>query len=179
MKSAFLSPVRQWLPLLTLPFLIASCAHIPELGALTDHGGTKGRKIVVDLSEQRANLYYRGEMVATSPVSTGREGKATPAGQFRVIQKDRDHRSSLYGDYVRDGKVVVKNIDVRKTARPAGCRFVGVPMPYFLRFSDACGLHAGHLPGYPASSGCVRLPQRQAKRFYDAVQVGTPVVVKR
>lgn len=161
------------------PVFFASCTHIPELGAMMDHGGTRGRKIVVDLSEQRAWLYHRGEMVATSPVSTGREGKTTPSGQFRVIQKDRDHRSSLYGDYVRDGKVVVKNIDVRKAPRPAGCRFLGAPMPYFLRFSDACGLHAGHLPGYPASSGCVRLPQRQAKRFYDAVQVGTPVMVKR
>lgn len=179
MKSPLKIALRRWLPLLLSPLLVASCARIPELGAMTDHGGTKGRKIVVDLSEQRAWLYHRGEMVATSPVSTGREGKTTPSGQFRVIQKDRDHRSSLYGDYVRDGRVVVKNIDVRKAPCPAGCRFVGVPMPYFLRFSDACGLHAGHLPGYPASSGCVRLPQRQAKRFYDAVQVGTPVTVKR
>ncbi|MFD0892475.1 L,D-transpeptidase family protein [Luteolibacter ambystomatis] len=179
MKSPSKTQLRRWLSLLLSPLLFASCARIPELGAMMDRGGTKGRKIVVDLSEQRAWLYHRGEMVATSPVSTGREGKATPAGQFHVIQKDRDHRSSLYGDYVRDGRVVVKNIDVRKAPRPAGCRFVGVPMPYFLRFSDACGLHAGHLPGYPASSGCVRLPQRQAKRFYDAVQVGTPVMVKR
>jgi len=55
---------------------------------------------------------------------------------------------------------------------------VGVPMPYFLRFTSAYGLHAGKLPGYPASSGCIRLPKRQAKRFYDAVRVGTPVTVQ-
>ena len=57
--------------------------------------------------------------------------------------------------------------------------FEGVPMPYFLRFSGAYGLHAGRLPGYPASSGCIRLPKRQAKRFYDAVRIGTPVIVQR
>jgi lipoprotein-anchoring transpeptidase ErfK/SrfK len=96
-----------------------------------------------------------------------------------VIEKDADHRSSLYGNYVCKGKVVKENIDVRKGGRPPGARFEGVPMPYFLRFSGAYGLHAGRLPGYPASSGCIRLPKRQAKRFYDAVRVGTPVIVQR
>lgn len=158
---------------------MASCTTIPELGALADKGGTSGRKIVVNLKSQRAYLYHRGKLVAESPVSSGREGKETPVGRFSVTEKDIDHRSSLYGNYVRDGKVVKENVDVRKGGRPAGSRFEGVPMPYFLRFSGACGLHAGKIPGYPASSGCIRLPQRQAKRFYDAVRVGTPVIVER
>lgn len=158
---------------------LASCASIPELGGMMDHGGTKGRKIRVSLSAQKAYLYQHGKLVAVSPISSGREGKATPVGRFSVVEKDFDHRSSLYGNYVSGSKVVKENVDIRKGGRPAGTRFQGVPMPYFLRFSGACGLHAGNIPGYPASSGCVRLPKRQAKRFYEAVRVGTPVIVER
>jgi lipoprotein-anchoring transpeptidase ErfK/SrfK len=153
--------------------------HVPELGALADQGGSSHRRIVVSLGEQKARLYHRGDLVAVSPISSGREGKRSPVGRFSVIEKDADHRSSLYGNYVCKGKVVKENIDVRKGGRPPGARFEGVPMPYFLRFSGAYGLHAGRLPGYPASSGCIRLPKRQAKRFYDAVRVGTPVIVQR
>ncbi|WP_052573367.1 L,D-transpeptidase family protein [Haloferula sp. BvORR071] len=164
--------------LLLLP-LAASCAHIPELGALADHGGTRNRKIVVKLGEQKAYLYHQNEVVAVSPISSGREGRHTPTGRYSVIEKDIDHRSSVYGNYVRDGKVVKQNVDIRKGERPPGSKFEGVPMPYFLRFTGGYGLHAGNLPGYPASAGCVRLPKRQAKRFYDAVRLGTPVTVER
>ena len=157
---------------------IVSCTTIPELGALADRGDSRHRRIVVSIGAQKAYLYRHGEWVAVAPISSGREGRDTPNGNFSVLEKDIDHRSSLYGNYVRDGKVVVENIDVRKGGCPAGAKFVGVPMPYFLRFTSAYGLHAGKLPGYPASSGCIRLPKRQAKRFYDAVRVGTPVTVQ-
>ncbi|WP_367870240.1 L,D-transpeptidase family protein [Luteolibacter sp. Populi] len=170
---------RRTLVLFLAPLLLANCTTIPELGAMADKGGTRQRRIVVKLAEQKAYLYHRDKMVAVSPISSGREGKHTPVGRFSVIEKDIDHRSSLYGNYVRSGKVVKENIDVRKGGRPPGCKFEGVPMPYFLRFTGAYGLHAGNLPGYPASSGCVRLPKRQAKRFYDAVRLGTPVTVQR
>lgn len=167
------------LPLFVLPLLFGSCANIPELGGMMDRGGTRHRKIVVKLGEQKAYLHHHDKVVAISPISSGREGKGTPTGRFSVVEKDADHRSSLYGNYVRGGKVVKENIDIRKGGRPAGCKFEGVPMPYFLRFTGAYGLHAGNVPGYPASSGCVRLPKRHAKRFYDAVRTGTPVVVQR
>ncbi len=158
---------------------LASCATVPELGGMMDKGGTSGRRIMVSLKAQRASLYQHGKLVAVAPISSGREGKATPVGKFRVVEKDHDHRSSLYGNYVRTGKIVKENVDIRKGGRPGGSKFEGVPMPYFLRFSGAYGLHAGNVPGYPASSGCVRLPKRHAKRFYDAVKVGTPVIVER
>ncbi|MBK1817788.1 L,D-transpeptidase family protein [Luteolibacter yonseiensis] len=156
-----------------------SCTTVPELGGLMDRGGTSGRRIVVSLKSQQATLYHQGKVVAVAPISSGREGKDTPVGRYSVIQKSPDHRSSIYGNYVRNGKVVKENVDNRKTPRPAGSKFEGVPMPYFLRFTGAYGLHAGNVPGYPASSGCVRLPKRHAKRFYDAVRIGTPVVVQR
>ncbi len=158
---------------------LASCATVPELGGLMDRGDSNGRRIVVSLKSQKATLYHHGKVVAIAPISAGREGKGTPVGRYSVIQKSPKHRSSLYGNYVKNGKVVKENIDNRKTQRPAGSKFEGVPMPYFLRFTGAYGLHAGNVPGYPASSGCVRLPQRHAKRFYDAVKIGTPVIVQR
>lgn len=165
--------------LLALLLSFVGCASVPELGGLMDRGGTNGRRIEVSLKDQRATLFHLGKVVAVAPISSGREGKGTPVGSFRVIQKSPDHRSSLYGNYVRDGKVVKENVDIRKGGRPSGSRFEGVPMPYFMRFTGAYGLHAGNVPGYPASSGCVRLPERHAKRFFDAVKVGTPVVVRR
>lgn len=158
---------------------MASCTTVPEISGLMDRGGKDGRKIVVSLKSQQASLYHYGKLVAVSPISSGREGKATPVGHFQVVEKDIDHRSSFYGNYVSKGKVLKENVDIRKGGRPPGSKFVGVPMPYFLRFNGAYGLHQGNVPGYPASSGCVRLPVRHAKRFYEAVKVGTPVVVKR
>ena len=159
--------------------LFSSCASVPELGGWLDRGDTRNRRIVVKLGEQKAYLYHRNEIVAVAPVSSGREGKNTPTGSFTVVEKDADHRSSLYGDFVQNGRILKKNIDVRKGNRPPGSEFRGVPMPYFLRFTGAYGLHAGNVPGYPASSGCVRLPERHAKRFYNVVRVGTPVIVQR
>ncbi len=157
---------------------LAGCASVPELGGLVDRG-TKDRTIIVRLDEQKAYLLHYGDVVAVSPVSTGREGYATPAGKYRVVQKDIDHRSTLYGAYVKNGRIVKANVNVKKDKKPAGATFIGAPMPYFLRVNGAVGLHAGHVPGYPASHGCIRLSPRQAKRFYHAVQVGTPVIIYR
>lgn len=165
--------------LILTAWALGSCATIPELGGIMDRGGTDGRRIRVSVSEQKAYLYHQGKVVAVAPISSGREGKSTPVGRFKVIQKSPNHRSSLYGNYVHNGKTVKENVDVRKASRPPGSKFEGAPMPYFLRFNGAYGLHAGNVPGYPASSGCVRLPQRHAKRFYDAVRLGTPVIVER
>lgn len=77
------------------------------------------------------------------------------------------------------GTVVKPNVDVRKQSRPPGAHFVGASMPYFVEFKPGYGLHAGHLPGYPASHGCVRLPYWRARQFYQAVHLGTPVIVKK
>jgi lipoprotein-anchoring transpeptidase ErfK/SrfK len=96
-----------------------------------------------------------------------------------VIRKDQDHRSSVYGDYVNDsGRVVKANVDVRKSRRPPGSHYLGASMPYFLEFKPGYGLHAGHLPGYPASHGCVRLPYWKARQFFNESKIGTPVIVR-
>ncbi len=182
--SAFdrvIRPALHWLALLLAVVTLTGCntvtdmvtAHIPS-----PHTGKAS--IVIRLHRQEATLLRGGNVVTTTRVSTGREGYGTPIGTFRVQRKDEDHRSSLYGDYVnRDGDVVRPNVDVRKTPRPPGTHLLGAPMPFFLQFKPGYGLHAGHLPGYPASHGCVRLSYWKARQFYQAARVGTKVTILR
>ena len=135
---------------------------------------------MIDLEQQRA-YFYRGEtIVGLSVVSTGREGYDTPPGDFRITQKDPAHVSSIYGDYVdRNGQVVMENVDLTKDRRPRGAVFRGAPMPYFLRIHGGIGMHAGYLPGYPASHGCIRLPKQMAVHFFQNATVGTHVAIRQ
>lgn len=134
--------------------------------------------IRIDLSQQEAVFYKSGVEVGRAPVSTGREGYHTPTGNFRVIQKNADHISNLYGDYVDyAGNVVKANVGVNRDRRPPGTQFRGAPMPYFMRVSGAVGMHAGYLPGYPASHGCIRMPRGAAEVFFQNAPVGTPVTI--
>jgi lipoprotein-anchoring transpeptidase ErfK/SrfK len=137
-------------------------------------------KIVIELAEQRAYLYIGDKLDYSTTCSTGREGYGTPTGKYKVTEKDLNHKSSAYGSYVsRDtGQIVVRDADSRKTSAPRGTEYEGAPMPYFLRFSGGYGLHQGHVPHYPASHGCIRLPASAAARFFWAAKVGTPVIVK-
>ncbi len=134
--------------------------------------------IVIDLGSQEARFYKGGELVGMSPISSGREGYRTPTGSFSIIQKNADHHSNLYGDYVDSaGNVVVKNIGIQEDRRPAGTSFRGAPMPYFMRITGGVGMHAGYLPGVPDSHGCIRMPKEMAEIFYANVSNGTPVQV--
>lgn len=142
--------------------------------------GVKGNaSIVVDLGAQRAYFYRGKTKVGVSKISSGREKFRTPAGSYRVIQKDKDHVSSAYGDYVNSSGAVVKaNVSSARTPRPKGSHFRGAKMPYFLRFYAGFGLHAGYVPDYPASHGCVRLPSFMARHFFENASLGTPVRVQ-
>ncbi len=133
--------------------------------------------VEIDLQEQRAYLLENGRPVLASPISSGRYGHLTEDGSFKVIEKERNHYSSIYGKIVdASGRTVVADADVDMKV-PSGCRFVPAPMPYFMRFHGSDGMHAGYLPGYPASHGCVRMPDQYAVAFFNAVSVGTPVTV--
>jgi lipoprotein-anchoring transpeptidase ErfK/SrfK len=144
-----------------------------------DGDSTNGKpSITISLREQRAYFYKSGVLVGVSQLSTGREGLNTPYGRFSIIQKDVNHVSSLFGDYVDSaGNVVVPNVDVTKDPKPPGARFRGTPMPYFMRIVSGTGLHAGYLPGYPASHGCIRMPEFMAENFFKSVSLGTPVTI--
>jgi len=107
--------------------------------------------MVVSLSEQRAYVYRNGLLEAATTVSTGKPGHRTPTGVFTILQKDKSHHSSLYNN---------------------------AAMPYQERLTwDGIALHAGGLPGYPESHGCIHLPTEFARRLFETTTLGMTVVV--
>jgi hypothetical protein len=107
--------------------------------------------VVISLPEQMAYVYRNGVRIAVSTCSTGKPGHATPTGVFVVLEKDKHHHSSTYND---------------------------APMPNMNRLTwDGVALHAGNLPGYPASHGCVRLPMAFSEKLWTVTHVGTPVII--
>ena len=106
-------------------------------------------EIVVSIPDQMAYVYRGGALIGASTVSTGREGHETPTGRFEILQKRREHYSNLYDN---------------------------APMPFMQRLTwDGIALHGGHVPGHPASHGCVRLPQRFARSLYEVTRLGAAV----
>lgn len=107
--------------------------------------------VVVSLSTQRAVVYRNGVPIGISTVSTGRKGYETPTGVFVILEKQTEHFSSTYDN---------------------------APMPYMQRLTwKGIALHAGNLPGYPASHGCIRLPHEFARHLYQNTQRGMTVVI--
>ena len=144
----------------------------------TGDGVLGAPSITIDLGSQTATFFKGNQPVGKSPVSTGREGYGTPTGNFKITQKNKTHFSNLYGDFVdAAGNVVKANVAAGRHRCPPGARFRGAPMPYFMRIHGAVGMHAGYLPGYPASHGCIRLPRGAAQRFFENAPIGTPVRV--
>jgi lipoprotein-anchoring transpeptidase ErfK/SrfK len=136
-------------------------------------------RIVVSIPKQRAYLMIGEKIVADGPVSSGRRGHESPTGHMHVLEKDPNHHSSLYGDFVDgSGRVVRGGVSARIDSAPSGTHFEGAAMKWFLRLTeDGVGMHVGILPGYPASHGCIRQSVDGAKLFYDYVKVGTTVDV--
>lgn len=183
---------------LSVLVLCTSCAELEEAGRAATEAARSGAaalsprtaywnprrasgrsKIVVNLGAQRAYFYKGKTVIGESTISTGRRGYETPPGKYSVIQKDEHHVSTIYGDFVdKRGRVVQTNVSSRKDRPPAGTQFVGARMPYFLRFRGEYGMHAGYVPRYRASHGCIRMPTEMAKHFFHAAELGTPVTVR-
>jgi hypothetical protein len=122
-----------------------------EDAALQPAGGASGVTILISIPGQVAYVYRDGVLIAASTVSTGKPGKTTPAGDFTILQKRVHHRSNLYSN---------------------------APMPFMQRLTwDGIALHAGALPGYPASHGCIRFPREFARRLFEITALGTAVSV--
>lgn len=136
--------------------------------------------VVISLSKQRAYLMVGNRVAVDTPISTGVHPGWTPVGTFCILQKIRDHRSNLYGSIVTDsGQLVRGGVNSRKISIPRGHRFQGAPMKYFMRIDwGGVGMHVGHLPGYPASKGCIRMPEEGAEAIFHAVDLKTPVIVR-
>jgi lipoprotein-anchoring transpeptidase ErfK/SrfK len=134
-------------------------------------------RVIINLSDQRACLVQQGRITLVSPIASGKPGWSTPTGNFRIFNKDIDHRSRSFGLVVDAYGRVVNPSATPGSHVPRGGHYEPAPMPYFLEFSPAVGMHAGYLPGYPASHGCVRMPRDLAALFFERVSVGTPVTV--
>jgi len=136
--------------------------------------------IIVSLGKQRAYLMIGEQIVVDSPISSGKVGHTSPSGSMKVLEKDPNHHSSLYGDFVDGyGRIVRAGVSMHIDAAPSGTHFQGAEMKWFMRLTDeGVGMHVGIVPGYPASHGCIRMPSDGAKLFYDHVKVGTPVEVQ-
>ena len=107
--------------------------------------------VYVDLGRQRATVYRNGVRIGVSTISSGKDGYETPTGVFTILEKDKDHRSRTYDD---------------------------APMPYQQRLTwKGVAMHAGNLPGFPASHGCVRLPMEFAKKLFTVTPMGGTVVI--
>jgi len=108
-------------------------------------------RVVIDLADQMAFAYSDDELIGVSTISSGTDERPTPTGVFPILEKKRMHRSIKYDN---------------------------APMPYMQRLDDyGVALHAGHLPGFPASHGCVRLPPAFAAKLFAATSVGTVVMI--
>jgi lipoprotein-anchoring transpeptidase ErfK/SrfK len=106
-------------------------------------------EIVVSIPQQVAYIYRGGTLIGLTTVSTGRPGHATPTGRFPILEKHREHYSNLYN---------------------------AAPMPFMQRLTmGGIALHAGQIPGHPASHGCVRLPLDFARILFGVTQIGATV----
>ena len=141
-------------------------------------------KFVVDLDGQRTYFYVDNKLTAASGIASGRKYYRTETGDFTVGQKDLNHRSSSYGNFVsKGGGTIMGDVQNGFDPTPVGARFEGALMKYFMRFHyngkpTAMGFHRGVLPGHPASHGCVRLPDKMASWFFAKVPQGTPILVR-
>lgn len=136
-------------------------------------------RIVVSLKDQRAVLLQEDLVLLDFPIASGKRSHPTPPGSYTILQKSKEYRSNLYGKILdAEGNVVDGDADIRTDAIPEGGSFVGSSMPYWLRLTNTgVGLHVGHLPGRPASHGCVRMPSKTAPIVYSLVEKGTPVEI--
>ena len=148
-----------------------------ELEAVVNQGNSHLR---ISLSKQRVYLMTGDQVYIDAPISSGKAGHSTPRGSFSVLEKDADHRSSIYGNFVdRKGRVVRAGVSTRIDSAPSGTHYEGAPMWWFCRLTNGgVGMHIGILPGYPASHGCIRLPAEIAPIIYSRVRIGTRIVVE-
>ena len=136
-------------------------------------------RVLVSISKQRAYLMLNEETAIDTPVSTGKAAGMTPIGKFSVMEKDPDHHSNIFGDFVdAKGRIVRGGVSMKIDSAPSGTHYIGAPMKWFMRLTDGgVGMHIGLLPGYPASHGCVRRPAEIAPLIYQNVKIGTPVEI--
>src|SRR5471032_808845 len=156
--------IRRWGPpaLVTLAAMAALTALSPDAAARQAHpapptevtaprGAGEPIMAIVSIKTQQVTFYDADGWILRAPVSTGVKGRETPAGVFALIEKDKDHHSTMYDD---------------------------AWMPNMQRITwNGIALHGGPLPGYAASHGCVRMPYRFAEKLFDKTRIGMRVII--
>jgi len=135
--------------------------------------------VLISISRQRAYLMVDEVTALDTPISSGKAARPTPKGKFTVLEKDPNHHSNIYGNFVDShGRIIRAGVSAKIDSAPSGTHFEGAPMKWFMRLTgEGVGMHVGILPGYAASHGCVRLPADIAPKIYEKVKVGTPVEI--
>ena len=144
-------------------------------------GITGEHLIVVDTQRQQAKYYIGGREVGFSSIASGKAGHGTPQGTFTVLAKDIDHKSSTYGSIVDSaGNVLIADYTRgSSTPIPPGGRYRGAEMNFGLQLTNTgIWMHEGLVTSAPESHGCIRLPRKMAKIFYENTPVGTKVIIK-
>lgn len=195
----------KYLPLLLAAVLLSACATSQPSGAdylaglggsvpqapqqlgvaeqvsyWDDDGSTGPTWVLVDLKNQVAKFHRGNHVIGIAAISSGTEGRLTPAGNYKILEMKREHHSTSYG-HVEDasGKIVNDDATPRSSVPPGG-RYVPAPMPFWMRLTwDGVGMHQGYLPGYPASHGCIRMDRNIVPKFFEHAYVGMPVTVVR
>jgi hypothetical protein len=147
-----------------------------------DDGGPGKVTIKISLTDQIAEFQRGGRNIGWCYVATGKEGHHTSPGTYSITEKIVDKYSGSYG-WIEDDLGNVVDGDARPSDPvPKGMKYVAAPMPYWMRLTSyGIGMHGGIIPqpGEPASHGCIRMPKDFVPELFDAVNVGTPVVITR
>lgn len=154
---------------------------IPDDISYWDGDDIDGKPLIrINRKQQKAFFYKDKTLVGVSLISSGSEDHATPPGRYSITQKSKDHKSSIYGVFKdkATGRMINDNVDIRVDEIPEGAVYYAAPMPNFMRFHGGIGMHTGYLPGYAASHGCIRMPHHMSEKFFENVEVGTPVIVE-
>ncbi|MFT5905004.1 MAG: lipoprotein-anchoring transpeptidase ErfK/SrfK [Cryomorphaceae bacterium] len=136
-------------------------------------------KLVVNVSTQRMIVSQNGTVLLDTPCTTGRAGKRTPIGTFKLLEKTEYKLSNVYGTFYKNGKPVCYGHRYEKCNGVSFDKYVGTPLPYWQRItSNGIGLHASDsIKRHPASGGCIRLQPASAKRIYGLTKEGTSITV--
>jgi hypothetical protein len=154
---------------------------IPDDVSYWDGDSALGSPLVkINRAQQKAFFYKGGVLVGVSRISSGTEDHGTPAGRYKISQKSKDHKSSAYGVFKdkATGMTTNDSVDIRVDKPQPTEIFYNAPMPNFMRFNAGIGMHTGYLPGYAASHGCIRMPHHMSEKFFENVEIGTPVIVE-
>lgn len=170
----------------TAATFLSSCANVPSgsgsiLGAYHAYdrptklpNNPNNVRVKVSLSKQRTYVMEGSEILLAMPVSIGSPEAPTPAGTFRIVNKEAKRRAHTHG-YAYSGSQVKRGM---LSNRPDGWSFKGTPMPYWCEFKPAYGFHTGWVKHHPCTrDGCIRMHENLAPKFFRLVKVGTPVSI--